>query len=719
MSKPRILVVEDETIIADHLAQLLEQTGYGIAGIVHSGEDAVKAAEESLPDLVLMDIVLEGDLDGVEAAGAIRSRLGIPVVYLTAYSDDGILARAKETEPFGYLLKPVRKDALRTGIEMAFYKSRMERQLRESEARFRELAELLPQSVYETDLSGDFTYVNRNTLHSFGYEADDVASGLNIFDIVAEADRTKVAGAIRDILNEQDRAEFEFTARRKDESTFPALAYADPVLRDGQVAGIRGIAVDITELKRYQQELEAAKGDLEKRVEERTAELRKAVGALRASEERFRAIFRSATDCIFVKDPELRYTDANPAMESLLGRSRDRLLGRTDEELYGKRAAARIREVELRVLGGESIETEQTRPVKGADLTFLDIRVPLKDKEGGIVGLCGISRNITERKRVVPHADAAVADYPSKAMRRTLRQALQAAATDSTILLLGESGSGKDFLARHIHDNSNRADGPFFAMNCAALAQELAESELFGHEAGSFTGARGRVRGLLELAEGGTLLLNEIGELPATIQAKLLSFLDTKTFCRVGGRKTIEVDARLIAATNRDLKAEVDEGRFRQDLFYRLNVFSVTVPPLRERKEDIPMLVEEIVAELATELRLTSAPAVDAEVLEQLTGYKWPGNVRELRNVLEHGLILSPGSKLTIEPMAGEAFDATEWYWTVGFPPPESINEAVNNMRRRMIAEALRRSGGNKQEAARLLGISRFSLRRQMQTLGM
>ncbi len=733
MSKPRILVVEDETIIADHLAQLLEQSGYEVAGVVHSGAEAVKAAEESRPDLVLMDIVLEGELDGVEAAAAIRSRLEIPVVYLTAYSDDGILKRAKETEPFGYLLKPIRRDALRTGIEMAFYKSRMEKQLRESEARYRELAELLPQSVYETDITGDLTYVNQSAVRAFGYTSDDVAAGVNILDTVAQDDRAKVTETVRDILGGQTRGEIEFTARRKDGATFPALAYANPVIRDGQVVGMRGVAIDITELKRYQQELEAAKGELENRVEERTAELsntnrkllaeiaqrREAVEALRASEERFRAIFRSATDCIFVKDRELKYTDVNPATEELLGRSRAEFIGLTDKELFGERAGARTREVELRVLGGESIETEQTRPVKGADLTFHDIRVPLRNKEGGIVGLCGISRNITERKRVVPRADISVADYPSKAMRQTLEKARHAAATDSTVLLLGESGSGKDFIARYIHDNSARADGPFFAMNCAALAQELAESELFGHEAGSFTGARGRVRGLLELAEGGTLLLNEVGELPATIQAKLLSFLDTKTFCRVGGRQTIEVNARLMAATNRDLKTEIDEGRFRQDLFYRLNVFSITVPPLRERKDDIPLLAEEIIAELAAELQLASPPAADSVILEQLRGYKWPGNVRELRNVLEHGLILSAGSKLTIEPGVAEGFDATEWFWTVGFPPPDSMNDAVNNLRRQLITEALRRSAGNKQEAARLLGISRFSLRRQMETLGL
>ena len=177
-----------------------------------------------------------------------------------------------------------------------------------------------------------------------------------------------------------------------------------------------------------------------------------------------------------------------------------------------------------------------------------------------------------------------------------------------SVLLLGESGTGKDYLARFIHNHSSRAEGPFFAINCAAVSPELAESELFGHESGAFTGARGRKRGLLELAQQGTLLLNEIGELLPALQAKLLTFLDTRSFTRVGGEVNVSVDARLIAATNRDLEKEVSEGRFRNDLFYRLNVLSIRVPALRERIEDIPILAREIIALLVAEMDLSYTP---------------------------------------------------------------------------------------------------------------
>jgi DNA-binding NtrC family response regulator len=220
--------------------------------------------------------------------------------------------------------------------------------------------------------------------------------------------------------------------------------------------------------------------------------------------------------------------------------------------------------------------------------------------------------------------------------------------------MLGESGSGKDHLARYIHDHSKRAGGLYFSINCAAVAPELAESELFGHERGAFTGARSRKRGLLELAEGGTLLLNEIGELSLHQQAKLLTFLETKKFTRVGGEREVDVNARLMAATNRDLEDAVKDGSFRKDLFYRLNVLPITVPPLRERRSDIPMLVQEFVHDLCEEMQLTEQPIITPSTMKAFQAYQWPGNVRELRNVLERALILSGGARVDIASLGSE-----------------------------------------------------------------
>jgi DNA-binding NtrC family response regulator len=308
-------------------------------------------------------------------------------------------------------------------------------------------------------------------------------------------------------------------------------------------------------------------------------------------------------------------------------------------------------------------------------------------------------------------------DYPAEAMRSTLKKALQAAEVDSVVLLLGESGTGKDYLARFIHNQSSRADGPFFAINCAAVSPELADSELFGHEPGAFTGARGRKRGLLELAGQGTLLLNEIGELSTALQAKLLTFLDTRSFTRVGGEISVSVDARLIAATNRDLEKEVAEGRFRPDLFYRLNVLSIRMPLLCERREDIPILAREVIAQLAAEMDLPYIPEVDSATMDILTSYSWPGNVREFRNVLERALMLS--SDVTLRCGAIDLRETRDdWLFSLRFPENRSLNEVLGEVKRELIVEALRRASGKRKIAARLLGISRNALFHHMKTLG-
>jgi two-component system response regulator AtoC len=307
-------------------------------------------------------------------------------------------------------------------------------------------------------------------------------------------------------------------------------------------------------------------------------------------------------------------------------------------------------------------------------------------------------------------------------MKRTLHLARTAAQKNAIVLLLGESGAGKDHIAKFIHDTSKRCGGPYFSVNCAAIAPQLAESELFGHERGAFTGAQGRKRGLLELAEGGTLLLNEIGELPVPLQAKLLTFLDTRRFTRVGGEKEISVDARLLVATNRNLAEEVEAGRFRQDLFYRINVFSICVPPLRERREDIPVLVQGLISRLRNELRISSPSVIDPKSMELLKRYDWPGNVRELRNVLERAMILSDGKPLKfvglgITSGSGEQ-DEEGWAFTAPFPVTRTLNEVAQDLKRSFVIEALRRTNGNKQAASRLLGISRYSMKHYMKTLG-
>ncbi|MFH0822497.1 MAG: sigma 54-interacting transcriptional regulator [Pseudomonadota bacterium] len=441
---------------------------------------------------------------------------------------------------------------------------------------------------------------------------------------------------------------------------------------------------------------------------------RKAEDELRRNEERYRAIFCAAPDCIYVKDRKLKFVLVNPAMERLVGRDAASLIGRSSSDIFGEEAGEHVAEVDIRVLAGESVEEEHTRPVNGEPITFHDIKVPLRNTDGAIFGVCGISRDITERKRFGRFVASAPREYPSNAMRETLARSRYVAETESVVLLQGESGSGKDYLARYIHLNSRRNKGPFFGINCAALSHELAESELFGHESGAFTGARARKRGLTELAEGGTLLLNEIGELPLTMQSKLLTFLDTRSFTRVGGEKTIHIDARIVAATHRDLKTEVAEGRFLQALFYRLDVFSIEVPPLRERLEDLPILVGELIAKLAADMNITQIVRPDRKAMASITKHHWPGNVRELKNALERGLILQDWDHLehSYTPVADVATE--DWCVDLRFPSDLTIQGIRDQVTQAVCLEALRRSRGNKKMAAEFLGVSRFSFYRYL-----
>ncbi len=309
----------------------------------------------------------------------------------------------------------------------------------------------------------------------------------------------------------------------------------------------------------------------------------------------------------------------------------------------------------------------------------------------------------------------------SSAIEQVRNMAARLAASDATTVLIeGESGSGKEVVARAIHFGSARADRPFLQVNCAALPEHLLESELFGHERGAFTDAHSQKRGLFESADGGSVLLDEIGDLPAGGQAKLLRLLENKTFRRVGGVTELRADVRVLAATNADLEERVSDGRFRADLFFRLNVVRIRVPPLREHPEDIPLLAAHFIARFNQEMK-RSMRGVSSTAMDLLQAHPWPGNIRELRNVVERAFILHASAEdLRPEHLPSELrCDAPPRKAEKPAPamPPEGL--VLDDVERKLIGDALERSSGNQSRAARLLGISRDTLRYRLKKHGL
>jgi len=288
--------------------------------------------------------------------------------------------------------------------------------------------------------------------------------------------------------------------------------------------------------------------------------------------------------------------------------------------------------------------------------------------------------------------------------------AAQVARTDTTVLITGETGTGKEVVARAIHRASPRADQPFVAVHCAALAESLLESELFGHERGAFTGAVSTKRGRFELAQGGTLFLDEVGEIPEHVQVKLLRAIESRSFERVGGEVPIETDARFIAATNRDLKAAIAAGRFREDLYYRLNVVRIELPPLRERRGDVALLAQHFLRRCAA--RMERAPArLDARAAELLAAYAWPGNVRELENVIERALVITSGDEVGPDALPTELREASAGP-ARGLAEFEGkpLQEALDDVERALLMRALEDAGYVQARAAERLGLSKSAL---------
>ena len=566
-------------------------------------------------------------------------------------------------------------------------RTQAEKALRKSEEHFRILVEQASDGIFIADPEGNYVDVNSAGAEMLGYTRDEILQ-FSIKDIIASEEIPRIADELSRVTSGK-AVQNEWKFRRKDGSFFPGEV-AGRRLPDGR---LQGILRDISERRNAEEEM-------------------------RRNEERFRVALKESPITVFNQDCDLKYTWLyNPQLYW-----QHDAIGKTDEEILGPKKAASLVELKRRVLEtGLASREEVALPHNGRNYAF-DLTIePLFDAEGRILGITGASvdiarlRELTDRlqdaKDKLTHEKSYLEGEiqaelgfeevigQSSTLRDVLQKARVVAPTDSTVLLLGETGTGKELVARSVHSLSLRRNKTFIKLNCAAVPSGLLESELFGHEKGAFTGAVAQKVGRIELADKGTLFLDEIGELPSELQPKLLRVLQDREFERLGGVHTLHVDARIISATNRDLQQDIADKTFREDLYYRLNVFPIQLPALRERRDDIPMLVHHFVRKHAMRMR-KNIDVVPDETMAVLQGWNWPGNIRELENMIERMVILTKGSVLAAPPVELDV-------------PQDLAEDNLTEMEREHIIRVLRETNGvlsGTDGAASRLGVKRTTL---------
>jgi formate hydrogenlyase transcriptional activator len=581
-----------------------------------------------------------------------------------------------------------------------------EKALRESEMRFRTVYERSPVGITLVDShTGRFLQANPKFCEIAGRTEEELVQ----IDVgsMTHPDDVEHGSEYLQQLAEEKLAHYEMDKR-----------YLRP---DGSVRWVRILVVPMWskgEKRRWHMAL----------VQDIT-ERRRTEEALRQSEERFRVALKNSPITVFNLDRDLRYTWMHksqiPAPSSYMGKTLSEFVSREEGE--------RIAEIRRRVLETGVGVRHQVEVGDGGSKRYFDTTIePLLDSSGAVIGLTGASMDVTEFREAseaLREAKKKLTEEKlyleqeidtelgfgeiigqSKALQAVMKQVGKVAASDATVLLLGETGTGKELVARAIHRLSQRIDNSFIKLNCAAIPSGLLESELFGNEKGAFTGAVNRKIGRLELADKGTLFLDEIGEISLALQPKLLRVLQDQEFERLGGTQTLKVDFRLIAATNRDLADVVRQNEFRSDLYYRLNVFPIRLPPLRERRDDIRMLVEHFVQKCARRMN-KSITSIPKRTMDALIEWEWPGNVRELENFIERSVILTQGSVL-VAPLSELAPIGAE---------EKSVDETLEAKERDHILRALREShgqiGGPKGAAMRL-GLKRTTLQSKLKHFG-
>ncbi len=576
-------------------------------------------------------------------------------------------------------------------------------ELKRSEARFRTLVEHAADAFFVIDPAGRVLDVNQRACDSLGYTRGELV-GMSVAEF---AERTPdQVSEVLDAIGPAEELAIEGRHVRKDGSSFPVEVRIAVLDEGGQRSWI-AVARDITERKQAEE-------------------------ALRASEERFAAIFRSAMDAIVIVDSELRISMFNQAAERVFNCTAAEVLGSsfreflcTDSRAVLDQCVRAVQRAESRYCylwspegltalraDGEPVPVEATVSLVEVDeqRLYAIILRDINDRKRSEAELQRLHEEMVylqqELETTHGYGEIVGTAPPMKAVYEAIEKVAE---TDSTVLITGETGTGKELVARAIHAASRRKDKVLVRVNCAALPAGLIESELFGHEKGAFTGATSRKIGRFELANGGTIFLDEIGDIPLDLQNKLLRVLQEGEFERLGDSQTRKVDVRVIAATNRELSDAIDEGLFRSDLFYRLNVFPIGVPALRKRKNDIPLLVRHLVMKYCVKLG-KNIESIPQAAMNALMAYDWPGNVRELENVIERAVILTTGTELELG----------DWLTASATAGPSRI-PTLEELERDHIIRVLEATGWRvrgEAGAAALLGLKPTTLEARMKKLG-
>jgi PAS domain S-box-containing protein len=565
-----------------------------------------------------------------------------------------------------------------------------EHKLQDSEERHRLLLESSPDPIVVYDMEGRATYVNPAFERTFGWSSQELL-GKRI-DFVPEESWPETRAAIDRMKGGERIVSFDTRRLTKDGRVLD-IQLSSSLFEDryGNPAGNIVILRDVTDQKLAQ-------------------------GVIRESEQKFRALFDQMPTMAFVIDSNHRLIAGNTAFTEKMGDQANR----TTLELSGVPRAEKEfwYGIEKQVINsGRPTWYTEVAESRNRGRTFIECKKqPVKDQDGKVSMVVGIATDVTGyvrdqialaeevrelRIQISKEAGPTIIGK-SKKISEALGRVRAIAGTDTTVLITGESGSGKELVAEAIHNLSKRSKKPLIKVNCAALPESIIESELFGHTKGAFTGAVSNRIGRFEAAHGGTIFLDEIGDVSPGVQVRLLRVLEERKIERVGDYRPIQVDVRIIAATHQNLRSLVEKGRFREDLFYRLNVFNIHMPPLRERTEDIPLLVAHFIKECSSEMG-KEISSISDEAMSSLLQHNWKGNVRELMNIIESASVLCAGNTIQIEHLP---------------PILEVWTTSVEATSDKDIREALRLTRGNKAKAARLLGIHRSTLYRRMERYG-